>query len=174
MDTPPCAPGFTQPGFLPTHSQWGAAWNRVQLEQRKLCAGISGIRESTELQGSFLNSSCLAQYWSCPVHQGSPVAQEAGDGCQGGPEDPTFIGGVWVEDSEPRSSWEKVGGVSGAESWEGRPGTGRGSSPCSVPPMWTPPATAPGQGGNASWGVCCHGEPCPNALTDTPMWAPVW
>lgn len=74
---PSCAPGFTQPGFLPTHSQWDLMGGRV---------GEAGCPEQ-ELRGLLLNSRYLARCGGSPLYQVLPVSQETGDGT--GPEDAT-------------------------------------------------------------------------------------
>lgn len=119
-ETLPCAPGFTQPGFLPTHSQW-------DLGRCCPAQGATGPEGALcwKFRGLLLNSR------PGPVPGlPSPPGVICGPGGRG--QDVRLVQRIQPSLGEGLGKGLGVkaklgeGGVSGAESWEGCTGTGRG------------------------------------------------
>lgn len=97
---PSCAPGFAQPGFLPTHSQWDLTGGGMGVGDRGLpgtqCSQDRGS-SMLEFQASVNRAQRLAPEFQTPgpvPGEPTPPGVTCGPGGRGwaGPEGATFMG----------------------------------------------------------------------------------
>lgn len=163
---PSCAPGFTQPGFLPTHSQWDLMGDRLPG------TGAQRLAPEFQIPGPVRGQPTLPAVTCEPGGRGWGWSR----GCHFMRGWGDLGRGFGAETEVEEGSGLGVGLGGSNQHGEGAPEgkSPREPCPCTMPPTQTPTGSAPGQERDASWGICCLKRPCSNAVTNTPIWTHIW